>query len=665
MIEAAYIVRARMLLERALRRRWASGLIASDEGSKAAIERLLEPSAAHPDAGPALIPDHVYGSDDPVGRFSTRLALSASETDLIAVLLACEADPIAGRLITYLGGPSTPFTLTFDLLLEIVYSCRRARHSETAELAAHDLAPDRVLRRLRYVSVGHVEQRVMLGQTVRLYPRVAAWLLGNERLDADLAARAHLSPPFEPSDEMAPKDVDQVVAAFRAGGKLLLVQGPPRSGRETLCRIGAARVGRPLLVVEGRNLSSDQLVAAFREASLRGALLVLRDAGEALAGENWHRFRDGLDAVPDTVALIGIGSFGPALAQVRSSTTVTLAVPTIGDRARLWARYLGAGSGITKLDLQHIASIYNLGIDGIAGASRLAREAAGDQPVGRRHLAAAVRQLFDADLAQVANRVEVTQSWADIVLPEDIEESVHAIIDRVRLRAEVLGRQGFARKLGKGLGLTVLLSGEPGTGKSMVAGLVAAELGLDLYVVDLARITSKWLGETEKNLSRAFDAAEAGHVLLLFDEADSVLAKRSSVESSNDRHANLETNFILARLEQFHGIAFFTTNLASSVDPAVSRRMSVHVKFPFPDRDLRAVLWRRMIPSDLEYEADIDFDDLADRYDVSGGFIRNIVLRAAFLAARDQRALAMIHLRDAADSEYRERGMLASGGRLA
>jgi SpoVK/Ycf46/Vps4 family AAA+-type ATPase len=242
---------------------------------------------------------------------------------------------------------------------------------------------------------------------------------------------------------------------------------------------------------------------------------------------------------------------------------------------------------------------------------------------------------------------------------------VRAIIDRVRLRADVLGRQGFARKLGKGLGLTVLLSGEPGTGKSMVAGLVARQLGLDLYVIDLARVTSKWLGETEKNLARAFDAAEVGHVLLLFDEADSVLARRSSVESSNDRHANLETNFILARLEQFGGIAFFTTNLASSIDPAVARRMSMHITFPFPDRDQRAQLWQSMIPHGVACEPGIDFDDLAERYNVSGGFIRNIVLRAAFVAARDRRALAMADLRDAADSEYRERGMIARGGRLA
>jgi SpoVK/Ycf46/Vps4 family AAA+-type ATPase len=210
----------------------------------------------------------------------------------------------------------------------------------------------------------------------------------------------------------------------------------------------------------------------------------------------------------------------------------------------------------------------------------------------------------------------------------------------------------------------VLFSGEPGTGKSMVAGLMARELGLDLYVVDLARVMSKWLGETEKNLARAFDAAEAGHVLLLFDEADSILGKRSDVNSSNDRHANLETNFVLARLEQFQGIAFFTTNLASSIDPAIARRMSANVTFPFPDVDMRAELWRRMIPKEAPVAGTLDFHELAKKYELSGGFIRNIVLRAAYTAIREGVGIGMSHLERAAHAEYTDRGSLVVGGRL-
>jgi SpoVK/Ycf46/Vps4 family AAA+-type ATPase len=381
-----------------------------------------------------------------------------------------------------------------------------------------------------------------------------------------------------------------------------------------------------------------------------------------------NRFRECLDVFDDTVAIVDSGKLSPVLVSLRRTTALQVKVPPIGERTRLWRTYLGTQTAITLDDLRTISALYNLGIDGIVSAGAAAREAADfeGQPIAPRHVSRAVRHLFDADLSTIATRADVTQTWDDLVLPEDLYESVHGIIDRIRFRGEVMGKWGFARKLGKGLGLTVLFSGEPGTGKSMVAGLIAAELGLDLYVVDLSQITSKWLGETEKNLARAFDAAEAGHVLLLFDEADSVLGKRTSeMRGSNDRYANLEVNFILARIEQFQGIAFFTTNLASAIDPAVSRRMSVHLQFPFPEPSARVDLWRRMIPAETPIDDDIDFYHLAERYELSGGFIRNIVLRAAFLAARDDLPIAMSHLELAAEAEYRERGSLLIGGRLA
>jgi SpoVK/Ycf46/Vps4 family AAA+-type ATPase len=262
--------------------------------------------------------------------------------------------------------------------------------------------------------------------------------------------------------------------------------------------------------------------------------------------------------------------------------------------------------------------------------------------------------------------MEVSQTWDDVVLPEELVESLVGIVDRVAFRNEVLGDWGFGRKVGKGHGLTILFSGQPGTGKSMVAGLIARELGLDLYVIDLSRIMSKWLGETEKNLARAFDAAEAGHVLLLFDEADTLLGRRTSeIRSSNDRHANLETNFILARLEQFHGIAVFTTNIASAIDPAVMRRMSANIQFPFPDVEARAELWRRMIPAEAPVAGQIDFGKLARQYELSGGFIKNVVLRAAFSAAREGQPISMSHLERAVRGEYGDRGALTVGGRMS
>src|SRR5262249_14702615 len=259
----------------------------------------------------------------------------------------------------------------------------------------------------------------------------------------------------------------------------------------------------------------------------------------------------------------------------------------------------------------------------------------------------------------------VSQTWDDLVVPDDTGRTIAELVGQLRHRSTVLGRWGFQRKLGKGLGTTALFSGEPGTGKSMVAGLVANELGLELYQIDLSRVLSKWIGETEKNLAKVFDAAETGHVVLLFDEADSLLGKRTTdTKSANDRYANIETNYILQRLEQFHGVAILTSNLESSIDPALSRRLSFELRFPFPDEEQRAEIWRRMLPAELPVEGEIEYPLLAERFELSGGYIRNIVLRAAYLAASEGRGLGMAHLIRAAEHEYHDRGMLIARGRM-
>jgi SpoVK/Ycf46/Vps4 family AAA+-type ATPase len=233
----------------------------------------------------------------------------------------------------------------------------------------------------------------------------------------------------------------------------------------------------------------------------------------------------------------------------------------------------------------------------------------------------------------------------------------------VRNKRRVMEQWGFGSKLVKGLSLSVLFSGEPGTGKTMVASLIAAELGLQLYQIDLAQLVSKYIGETEKNLARAFDAGEAGHAVLLFDEADALFGKRSSeVKSSTDRYANMEINYLLQRIERFSGVAILTTNLAAAIDPAFLRRLSVHVRFEMPDDDARAELWQRMLPSAAPREGNIDFGSLGRNYKFSGGYIRNAVLRAAYLAAADGRSITMNHLRRAADLEAWEMGRVAGGG---
>jgi SpoVK/Ycf46/Vps4 family AAA+-type ATPase len=663
--------RIRQLIERAIRRRWQEGLITQDkDGVFTAflgaehVEQLFKNSGA-PVSEPPL-EEAAYPSAMPLGQLVAQLGLGPSEADLVALLLACETDPVALRLVNYLSGNQGQVVLSFDLAFEIVYRPRAA--TEVAAALMHrDLSPYGRLRRLRMVLVDQVDYRVALAQSLRLHPRLFLWLLGQRGLDPDLTAFAQLYPLAPPLGDCDPQQLDTAAAALAGGGRLLLVDGPPRVGRGMLLRFAAARLGRSLLTVSGRGLGPDRLVAACREACLQGALLAIRDAEEALAGDGLIRLRECLAVMDETVALVGAERMTAALSGLRPLVTVQVQVPPLDTRLALWRRFLGGEGALPDEELGRVAGLYNLGVGGIVAASQAARELARfeGKPPERRHLGQAVRQLFEADLKTVATRVDVKQTWEDLVLPDDVGESVVGIVDRIRYRGQVLGYWGFARKLGKGLGLTVLFSGEPGTGKSMVAGLIAAELGLDLYVINLAQLMSKWLGETEKNLARAFDAAEAGHVLILFDEADTVLGRRTvEVRSANDRYANLETNFLLARIEQFQGIAIFTTNLASAIDPAVARRMSVHVRFPFPDVASRAELWRRLRPEEAPRDANIDYDALARRYELSGGFIRNIVLRAAYLAARGSQPIGMHHLEEAAHSEYQERGAIIVGGRL-
>jgi SpoVK/Ycf46/Vps4 family AAA+-type ATPase len=238
------------------------------------------------------------------------------------------------------------------------------------------------------------------------------------------------------------------------------------------------------------------------------------------------------------------------------------------------------------------------------------------------------------------------------------------LIARIRHRRTVYDTWGFDAVMSTSRGVSALFQGGPGTGKTLVAGAIANELGLDLYRIDLSRVMSKWIGETEQNLAKVFAAAEEGQAILLFDEADSLFAKRTEVRTSVDRYANLEVNYLLQRFDTFEGIAILTTNFGTAIDAAFKRRLSFRLTFPFPDDETRELLWKAHLPEKLPRGGELDLADLARRYRMSGGYIRNAALRAAFLAAEEQSALTQDHLERAIRAEFREIGKLAESGVL-
>ncbi len=247
-------------------------------------------------------------------------------------------------------------------------------------------------------------------------------------------------------------------------------------------------------------------------------------------------------------------------------------------------------------------------------------------------LGEAARLTFSNRLGAMAQRIPTGFTWDDLVLPKETHEAVREVVRFARNRPFLLESWGFASKLPYGRGVSAILAGPPGTGKTMVAQLLAKELGYDLYRIDLSQVVNKYIGETEKNLGKIFDEAETSHAVLFFDEADSLFAKRTDVKSSNNRYANLEVNYLLQRMETFDGVTLLATNLEQGMDEAFKRRVRFSITFEVPEHNERRRLWRSMFPPQVPLAADIDWDTLAKRFEMAGGYIKKAALRAALLA---------------------------------
>ncbi|NJK65171.1 MAG: ATP-binding protein [Microcoleus sp. SU_5_3] len=343
-------------------------------------------------------------------------------------------------------------------------------------------------------------------------------------------------------------------------------------------------------------------------------------------------------------------------ARLRPLLAFDIGRPTTGEQYEVWEAALGKEAEVLNGQVDALVSNFNLSVPVIQAACSQARmewqQAEESQPtVDFSHLIwdtcrAQARPKLD-DLAQ---RIDCIAGWDDLVLPEAQLHVLRDVAAHVKQRANVYGRWGFGGTSNRGLGISALFAGGSGTGKTMAAEVLALELRLDLYRIDLSAVISKYIGETEKNLRRVFDAAELGGVILLFDEADALFGKRTEVKDSHDRHSNVEVSYLLQRMESYRGLSVLTTNIKSSLDQAFLRRLRFIVQFPFPDTNQRAEIWRRVFPKATPTEG-LDAEKLA-QLNVAGGNIRNIALNAAFLASDAGEVVTMQHLLQATKNEY-------------
>ena len=585
------------------------------------------------------------GADLRLRRLTAAFGLDGDEEEILLVALAPDLDSRFERLYSYLHDDVTRRRPSCALALELVGlpATDRARLLPARPLVAGGLLA--------------VEQADVpfLSRPLRVPDRVAAHLLGDDDPDPVLA------PLLTTVADVDVDGADTLVQSMRRGQELFYVRDRPRTAGLALAGRMAAVAGVGTVVVDLERVdAADDIkalaAAAAREARLRSAVLVVSPI-DVLARRGAAGVRAFADA-PGPVMLLGSRPWDPAWSR---RPPVLADAPTLDGRQRRegWTRAL---NGETPLDFDPAAVMaqFDLAPEQVQAAAAVAtlRAKAGQRKISADDLMTGARAQNAAGLERLARRIEPHCCWDDLVLPGHVLQQLKELVARVRLRAMVFGEWGVARRSTRGHGVTALLAGPSGTGKTMSAGVVAFELGLDLYVIDLSTVVDKYVGETEKNLDRIFAEADRVNGVLFFDEADAIFGKRSEVKDSRDRWANMEVSYLLQRMEQFDGIVLLGTNLRSNVDEAFTRRLDAVVEFPLPDEPGRRRLWEANLGPGIPRNSDVDLEFLARSFKLSGGNIASIALTAAFLAAESGEPLAMADLIRATHREYRKLGRL-------
>jgi SpoVK/Ycf46/Vps4 family AAA+-type ATPase len=500
---------------------------------------------------------------------------------------------------------------------------------ELVALLAFSDSDEAVIRGAADALVSHGLVEVSRAGTIDVDARMVAFLRGDDTIDSRLrgVATLHRAAPV-----MVATDAASVLAHVLGTPGPVVIEGAAGVGKTTAAIAAITTLRRAIEIdielVAAASEPYETFQLARREALLHGADLVIR---ARTWNEAWPAMlrNDVVAAVQDRLAIVCTRDAGPWTRLLRGPRQVRIAMPEAAVQLAVWRGELGDHA------FESIVARYPLPIGDIAAAAAAVRAtcALESRAATIDDVSAAARARVCHRLGEVAGVVDTTLAWEDVVLRPDVEARVREIIGAFRFRDQVMERWGFADKLPYGRSLSALLSGAPGTGKTMVATLIGKELGLEVFRVDLSKVVSKYVGETERNLDRVFAEASRCRAMLLFDEADSLFAKRTEVKSSNDRYANLEVNFLLQRLEAHDGVVILTTNAATAIDPAFARRLRYRVEFPTPDDGERALLWRAMIPRSAPVAAGVDFAALGKNYKMSGGNIKNAVVRAAYLAA--------------------------------
>ncbi len=580
-----------------------------------------------------------------------RLGLSPLEHDVLLLCTAMELDmrlaSLCARAQDDANRPYPTFALALALFDNVPWDI---------------VSPVRPLRYWRLIEISQPNAQPLSTSALRADERIVNYIKGLDYLDDRLAA---FVVPLEVDTEQKqlPASQQAVVTTIiqqlqRSPATLPVLQlvGPDALSKQLIAYAASTTLQRylhriPAEMIPMQAADLETLARLWHRESLLLPIALYLDMqesdGSTVEGHT-HPITRFL-ARSEGIFFLGVRETWTRVGRVYVALDVDR--PTQSEQRAAWQDALGEAAGNNPALLSgqfslNLPTIYRIAHD------ELNAHGADDATELAHRLWDACRMLVRPRLDVLAQRLDLKATWDDLVLPKEEKDMLQQIADQVGQRSKVYGEWGFAEKMNRGLGINALFAGESGTGKTMAAEVIANALRLNLYRIDLSAVVSKYIGETEKNLRRLFDAAEDGGAILFFDEADALFGKRSEVKDSHDRYANIEINYLLQRMEAYRGLAILATNMKSALDTAFVRRLRFIVNFPFPGPAERKSMWERVFPAQTQKDT-LDYDRLA-RLNLTGGSIHNVALNAAFLAAQAGTNVTMKLVLDAARAEFRK-----------
>lgn len=604
------------------------GLYISDEQ---AIELAAGPLRARGEEGLAAV--------------AARLELDALDAAVLGLCVAPELHPHYGRMFGYLHDDVTRRLASPRVVADLL-----AGEGVTHADVLSAFAPRAVLRVRGALEVIDDGQAAipLADRPVKVADRLVGLLVGMpaEPRDAGRARRV------DPVGGLAGREasVGEIAVMLRSHTRLPLVV----CGSDAAALVAEALGSGVLLVPVTDAARPEVMTDAALACALEGRRLCF-DGLDELEPAQRGRLHEVLDRLPEPPVFVAPSRRSALALGDRAVLTLDVPMPSFAERERAWGHLCHAS------DTRDVAAKFRLSVDQISDAAEVARvvaHARGEPTPTPADLDAGARQASSSGLGELATRLASGYRWADLVLPDRQRNLLHSVSAYLRHRDRVLSDWGYERAVARSQGLKVLFAGESGCGKTMAAQVLASELGLELFRIDLATVVSKYIGETEKNLSRVFAAAHGSNAVLFFDEADALFGKRSEISDSHDRYANIEVAFLLQEMETYSGAVILATNLRRNIDDAFIRRLDFVIDFPFPEPDDRRRIWQALLPDEAPKGPDIDLDFLANRFKLSGGAIRNCSLAAAFQAADEDEPIHMRHLVRSVAQEYAKQGRL-------